>query len=41
MQPIFYLFMLGVCVGGNANFMFRIWGKANLAFFDTNICWYR
>ena len=28
MQPIFYWLALGFCVGGNANFMFRVGGNA-------------
>ena len=32
-QPIFYWFPLGFCVRGNANFMFRLGGKANFSVF--------
>ena len=28
---------LGVCVGGNANFMFRVGGNANFSVLDTNM----
>ena len=33
MRPIFTLFALGVCVGGNANFTFRVRSNANLTIF--------
>ena len=37
-QPIFHWLALGFCVGGNANFMFRVGGvRQILAFLDTNM----
>ena len=33
MQPIFHLFVLGVGVGGNANFSVRVGGNANFSIF--------
>ena len=32
-RPIFHLFALGVCAGGNTNFSVRIGGNAYLAFY--------
>ena len=32
-QTIFHWQALGVCVGGNANFMFRVGGNANFSVF--------
>ena len=32
-QPIFHLFMLGVCVRGTANFSVRVGGNANFSVF--------
>ena len=32
-QPIFHWLALGFCVGGNANFMFRVRGNANFSVF--------
>ena len=37
MQPILYLFVLGVCIGGNENFRFGVWGNTNFSVFSTNI----
>ena len=33
MRPIFHLFALGVCAGGNANFSVRVRGNANFSVF--------
>ena len=33
MQPLFNWLVLGICVGGNANFMFRVGGIANYSIF--------
>ena len=33
MQTIFHWLALGVCLGGNANFMFRVGGNANFSVF--------
>ena len=33
MRPIFHMLVLGVCVGGNANFSVRIGGNANFSVF--------
>ena len=32
-QPIFHWLALGFCVGGNANYMFRVGGNANFSVF--------
>ena len=32
-QPIFHWLALGFCVGGDANFMFRVGGNANFSVF--------
>ena len=32
-QPIFHWLAFGFCVGGNANFMFRVGSKANFSVF--------
>ena len=32
-QPLFYWLALGFCVGGNANFMFRVGDSANISVF--------
>ena len=37
MQPIFHLFVLGVCVGGNANFNVRVGGNANFSVFVLGV----
>ena len=37
MQPIFHLFTLGFCVGGNANLYFALGVRQILAFLDTNM----
>ena len=38
--PIFHLFTLGVCVGGNANFSVALGVTQILAFLDTNMLVY-
>ena len=32
-QPTFHWLTLGFCIGGNANFMFRVGGNANFSVF--------